>query len=56
MKYTSIFFLAILMLAGVTVRAIEPGDEILGIWNTTDNKSQVQVFKEKQKYSRRYLV
>jgi uncharacterized protein (DUF2147 family) len=27
-----------------------PGDAILGIWHTTEDKSQVQVFKEDDKY------
>ncbi len=32
------------MLAG------EPGDEILGVWRTKDDKSQVQIFKENGHY------
>ena len=38
----------LLVLAGS--RADGVGDAILGIWNTTDSKSQVQIFREKEKY------
>lgn len=55
MRNASILILAILMLAGVTARAVEAGDEILGLWNTTDNESQIQIFKEKKKYSAKII-
>jgi uncharacterized protein (DUF2147 family) len=47
--------LAVLMLVGIPMLALEPGDEILGVWNTTDNKSQVEIFKEKGKYHGRII-
>jgi uncharacterized protein (DUF2147 family) len=37
------------MLAGIS-KAADAGDKILGVWNTTDNKSQVEIFKEKNQY------
>lgn len=38
------------MLAQATLPAAEPGDAILGLWNTTDDKSQVLIFKQDEKY------
>jgi uncharacterized protein (DUF2147 family) len=49
-KRIASFVLAGLMLAPVPLLAVQPGDEILGVWSTTENKSQVQIFKEKGKY------
>ena len=31
------------------------GDNILGVWHTTDDKSQVQIFKENNQYSGKIL-
>jgi uncharacterized protein (DUF2147 family) len=38
------------MLAPATLPAAEPGDEILGVWTTTDDKGQVQIYKQDEKY------
>ncbi|EEF57121.1 DUF2147 domain-containing protein [Pedosphaera parvula] len=52
-----ILFLVLLglMLSGFSTKAAEAGDRILGIWHTTDDKSQVEIFKEKDKYYAKIL-
>ena|SRR5580698_5264489 len=32
-----------------------PGDEILGVWRTTDDKSKVEIFKKNQQYFAKIL-
>ncbi len=44
------FLLIAAILASMTVWAVAPGDEILGIWHTTDDKSQIRIFKEDNKF------
>jgi uncharacterized protein (DUF2147 family) len=48
-RWPAAIFIAAL-LAQLSARAAAPGDEILGIWHTTDDKSQVRVFKENNLY------
>jgi uncharacterized protein (DUF2147 family) len=33
----------------------KPGDEILGVWHTTDDKSKVEIFKKRDQYFARIL-
>jgi uncharacterized protein (DUF2147 family) len=47
--------LAGLMLVGNPILALDAGDDILGFWNTTDNKSQVEIFTEKGRYNARII-
>ncbi|MDB6124611.1 MAG: hypothetical protein JWQ71_3604 [Pedosphaera sp.] len=49
-KRSAFLLIAMLLLKAVPLQAAQSGDDILGVWNTTDNKSQVQIFKEKNKY------
>src|SRR5258705_192716 len=54
---------AVTVLAGIMVLlgsafaadAPKPGDEILGTWHTTDDKSVVEVFKKKEQYFAKIL-
>jgi uncharacterized protein (DUF2147 family) len=48
-------FLISLLFFSIPIFAGEPGDVILGVWHTTDDKSQVQVFKENGHYFGRIL-
>ena len=41
---------AILLLGQFQLLADESGDAILGIWHTTDDKSQVEIFKREKQY------
>jgi uncharacterized protein (DUF2147 family) len=50
MKKISVLFMATIVALGFSTWAAAPDDEILGIWHTTDDKSQVQIFKEHGKY------
>jgi uncharacterized protein (DUF2147 family) len=50
MKQIILLLLIGLMVTGAFAKAADAGDKILGVWNTTDNKSQVEIFKEKDKY------
>jgi uncharacterized protein (DUF2147 family) len=43
-------FLISFLLFTLPILAGEPGDEILGVWHTRDDKSQVQVFKQDGHY------
>lgn len=36
--------------------AVKPGDEILGVWHTTDDKSTVEIFKKKEAYCAKILT
>ena len=38
--------MAVAMFGQSLVWAGEPGDEVLGIWHTTDDKAQVEIFKK----------
>ena len=49
-KQAAAVLLASLLLFPVSILAGEPGDEILGVWHTKDDKSQVEVFKENGHY------
>jgi uncharacterized protein (DUF2147 family) len=51
----SAVFLISLLFFSIPVFAGEPGDVILGVWHTRDDKSQVQVFKENGHYFGRIL-
>jgi uncharacterized protein (DUF2147 family) len=44
-----------LLLFPISILAGEPGDGILGVWHTKDDKSQVEIFKEKGHYSGKIL-
>lgn len=46
----SIVLLFLVLLLPTSIIAGEPGDEILGVWHTKDDKSQVQVYKENGHY------
>jgi uncharacterized protein (DUF2147 family) len=46
---TAVFLISLLFFS-TPIFASEPGDAILGVWHTTDDKSQVQVFKENGHY------
>jgi len=46
----SLLLAAALVFQSVAADAPAPADAILGMWHTTDDKSQVQVFKEDDKY------
>jgi uncharacterized protein (DUF2147 family) len=50
-------FLAIVIPAGSqsTINSTDPGDAVLGIWNTTDNKSKVQIFRGDHHYFGRVM-
>lgn len=54
MKLTTMA-LTLVLLASLSVWAGEAGDEILGKWHTTDDKSIVEVFKEKNHYCAKIL-
>ncbi len=41
---------AILLFSQFQLLADEPGDAILGVWHTTDDKSQVEIFKREKQY------
>ena len=40
---------------GVAADAVKPGDEILGTWHTTDDKSIVEIYKKKDAYFAKIL-
>ncbi|HXC99769.1 MAG TPA: DUF2147 domain-containing protein [Verrucomicrobiae bacterium] len=42
--------LALVVWLQLPVLAAEPGDEVLGVWHTTDDKGQVLVFKDNKHY------
>jgi len=48
--FVSFLLAAALVFQSVAADAPTPADAILGVWHTTDDKSQVQVFKEDDKY------
>ena len=52
MKTVLAFILGTVVLARLAVAAdaVKPGDEILGTWHTTDDKSIVEVYKKKDLY------
>ena len=52
MKTVLAFLLGTMVLARLAVAAdpVKPGDEILGTWHTTDDKSIVEVYKKKDAY------
>jgi uncharacterized protein (DUF2147 family) len=41
---------AVLVLSQINLFAEQPGDAILGIWHTTDDKSKVEIFKREKQY------
>jgi len=55
MKSVIFVLLAALIFLPASVFADEPGDEILGVWHTTDDKSQVQIFRVKNQYFGRII-
>src|SRR4051794_13170809 len=53
MKRAVLFWLACVMLVwaqSVALATDAGGDAILGIWHTTDDKSQVKIFRQGQEY------
>jgi uncharacterized protein (DUF2147 family) len=48
-KHVISFLLSALLLSGLT--ALAGADDILGVWNTTDDKSKVQIYKQGNRYS-----
>jgi uncharacterized protein (DUF2147 family) len=50
MKIVIFLLLAVLSFVPVSAFADGAGDEILGVWHTADDKSQVQIFKVNNQY------
>src|SRR6202040_922669 len=50
MKMIKMLLFAMVIALQVSVLANGTGDEILGVWHTTDDKSQVEIFKVKNQY------
>ncbi len=55
MKSVIFVLLAALICFPKFVHADEPGDEILGVWHTADDKSRVQIFRVKNQYFGRII-
>ena len=51
----SIFSWLLCSLALATVQAWADERDVLGVWNTTDNRSQVEIFKKQEKYFAKIL-
>jgi uncharacterized protein (DUF2147 family) len=47
--------LAVVVWLQLPVLAAEPGDEVLGVWHTTDDKGQVLIFKDNNHYCAKIL-
>lgn len=47
--------LAVWCFLQLPARAAGNGDEVLGVWHTTDDKGQVQIFKENDRYCARIV-
>jgi uncharacterized protein (DUF2147 family) len=57
MKKVILGLLGAMLWVGLAVAADAPkaGDEILGVWHTTDDKSTVEIFKKKEQYFAKIL-
>ena len=50
-----LFGAAVLLGTPIAADVVKPGDEILGVWHTTDDKSKVEIFKKRDQYFAKIL-